>query len=81
MNWRQRIVVKKATKKGDTKGGRSNEVLHSRPSKEVHVNHLSRPLHIGSQVLSPTHVSKYQHGGKVPTFEPQETNYNMIYIH
>ena len=27
----------------------------------------------GSQVPSPTHVSKSQHGGKVPTFEPQET--------
>ena len=24
-------------------------------------------------VPSPTHVSKSQHGGKVPTFEPQET--------
>ena len=27
----------------------------------------------GSQVPRPTHVSKSQHGGKVPTFEPQET--------
>ena len=26
-----------------------------------------------SQVPSPTHISKSQHGGKVPTFEPQET--------
>ena len=24
-------------------------------------------------VPSPTHVSKSQHGGKVPTFEPRET--------
>ena len=28
---------------------------------------------MGSQVPSPTHVSKSQHGGKVPTFEPRET--------
>jgi hypothetical protein len=48
MNWRQMIVVKKATKKEDTKGGRSNEVLHSRASKEVHVNHLFRAFHLGS---------------------------------
>jgi hypothetical protein len=27
----------------------------------------------GSQVLSPTHVSKSQPRGKVPAFEPQET--------
>ena len=31
------------------------------------------PIHIGSQVPSPTHVSKFQHGGKVPTSEPQQT--------
>ena len=31
------------------------------------------PVHMGSQVSSPTNVSKYQHGGRVPTFEPQET--------
>jgi hypothetical protein len=30
-------------------------------------------VHMGSQVPSPSHVSKSQHGGKVPTFEPQET--------
>ena len=30
-------------------------------------------VHIGSQVQSPIYVSKSQHGGKVPTFEPQET--------
>ena len=29
--------------------------------------------YLGIQVLSPTHVSKSQHEGKVPTFEPQET--------
>ena len=28
---------------------------------------------MGSQVPSPTHVSKSHYGGKVPTFEPQET--------
>jgi hypothetical protein len=28
---------------------------------------------IGMWVLSPTYVSKPQHGGKVPTFEPQES--------
>ena len=26
-----------------------------------------------AQVPSPAHVSKSQHGGQVPTFEPQET--------
>jgi hypothetical protein len=31
------------------------------------------PVYMGSQVPGPTHVSKSQHGGKVPTFEPQET--------
>ena len=30
-------------------------------------------VHMGSQVPSPTHVSKSQHGGKVPPFELQET--------
>ena len=30
------------------------------------------PVHMVSQVSSLTHVSKSQHGGKVPTFEPQE---------
>jgi hypothetical protein len=29
------------------------------------------PVHIGSQAL--THVTESQHGGKVPTFEPQGT--------
>jgi hypothetical protein len=29
---------------------------------------------IGMWVLSPTYVSKPQHGGKVPTFEPQEAS-------
>ena len=29
--------------------------------------------HMGSQVPILTHVSKSQHGGKVPTFEPQAT--------
>ena len=33
---------------------------------------LSRPCYMGSKVPSPTHVSKSQHGCKVPTFEPQE---------
>ena len=28
---------------------------------------------MGSQVLSPTHDCKSQHGGKLPTFECQET--------
>jgi hypothetical protein len=28
---------------------------------------------MGSQVSSPPHVSKFQHEGKVPTSEPQET--------
>ena len=28
-------------------------------------------VHMESQILSPTHVSKSQHGGKVPTCEPQ----------
>ena len=27
---------------------------------------------MGSQVPSPTHVNKSQHGGRVPAFEPQE---------
>ena len=31
-----------------------------------------------SQVSSPTHASKSQNGGKVPTFEPQETIKNMV---
>ena len=31
-----------------------------------------RPIHMGSEVPSPTHVSRSQHGGKVPSFEPQE---------
>ena len=30
-------------------------------------------VHMRSQVPSPTHVGKSQHGGKVPAFEPQET--------
>ena len=34
---------------------------------------LYRTVHMAFQVQSPTHVSKSQHGGKVPTFEPQET--------
>ena len=34
---------------------------------------LCRSVHMGSRVPSPTHVSKSQHGGKVPTFEPQES--------
>ena len=29
------------------------------------------PVHMGFQVASPTHVSKSQHGGKVPTWELQ----------
>jgi hypothetical protein len=36
----------------------------------------TRPLglvHMGSQVPNPTHVSKSQHGGNIPTIEPQET--------
>ena len=28
---------------------------------------------MGFQVPSPTHVSKSQHGGKVPTFQSQKT--------
>ena len=28
---------------------------------------------IGSQVLNPIHVSKFQHEDKIPTFQPQET--------
>ena len=28
---------------------------------------------MGSEVPSPAHVSKSQHGGKIPTTEPQET--------
>ena len=34
-----------------------------------HLGHI----HMGLQVSSSTHVSKSQHGGKVPTLEPQET--------
>ena len=29
--------------------------------------------HMRSQIPSPTYLSKSQHGGKVPTFEPHET--------
>jgi hypothetical protein len=28
---------------------------------------------MGSQISSPTYVSKSQHGGKFPTFEPHNT--------
>ena len=38
------------------------------------------PVHMGSQVLSATHVSKSQHGGKVPTFEPHEPM-NIYQLH
>jgi hypothetical protein len=31
------------------------------------------PIDMGFQVPSPTYVNKSQHGGKVPTFEPQHT--------
>jgi hypothetical protein len=34
--------------------------------------HIIRAGTHGSQVSSPTHVTKSQHGGKVPTFELQE---------
>ena len=34
-----------------------------------------------SRVPSPTHVSKSQHGGKVPTCEPQVTIKNMVNFH
>jgi hypothetical protein len=30
-------------------------------------------VHMGSQILCPTYVVESQHGGKVPTLEPQET--------
>ena len=56
---------------------------HIRPPHTL-ASHRAKPMdasataylglvHMGSQVPSPTHVSKSQHGGKVPTFEPQET--------
>ena len=32
-----------------------------------------RHVHMGSQFPSPTHASKSQHEGKVPTLKPQET--------
>jgi hypothetical protein len=38
-------------------------------------------VHMGSQVPSPTYDSKSQHGGKVPTFEAQETIKCMVHGH
>ena len=34
---------------------------------------------MGSQVPSPTHIKKSQHGGKVPTFEPQGNHESIMY--
>ena len=36
-------------------------------------------LNMGSQIPSPTYISKYQHEGKVPTFEPQKTIKSSFY--
>jgi len=41
--------------------------------------HLGLVL-MGFQVPSPTHISKSQHGGKIPTFEPQETIIIIIIV-
>lgn len=41
---------------------------------------MQGPVHMGSQVQSPTHVSRTQNGDKVPTFELKNP-YFMVYIH
>ena len=38
----------------------------------INVKRPPGPCHTGSQILSPTHASKSQHGDKVPTFGPQD---------
>ena len=54
---------------GRSKRGKSSFVYHI---LENRLEFLGL-IHMGSQVPSPIHVSESQHGGKVPTFEPQET--------
>jgi hypothetical protein len=48
------------------------------------VMYINKPLglvHKGSQFPSPTHISKSQHGGKAPTFEPREiTRFRSMFI-
>ena len=50
-----------------------SKIYHNNVMYKLHWYVHSGPVHMGSQVPSPSHVSKFQCGGILSTFELQET--------
>ena len=62
---------------GCGEGRNVDDELWDRLDECLAIDHVKSPItlglvHMGSQDPSPTHVTKSQHGGKVPTLESRE---------